>query len=231
MPERGNLPIPKKLLQRGIRDMVRISDGRMSGTAFGAVVLRGNLCPDGAVIKQTAASEHLLRHRGKAVVFTSVEDLYARIDDPGLPVDETSVLLLQNCGPVGAPGMPERGNLPIPKKLLQKGVRDIVRISDGRMSGTAFGTVVLHIAPEAAVGGPLALVRDGDEIELDVPARRLTLCVDDVELACRRAEWKPYHPGAPRGYTWLYQQHVLQADRGCDFDFLTAEGRQSHLDG
>lgn len=195
----------------------------------GTVVLRGNLCPDGAVIKHTAASEHLLRHRGKAVVFNSVEDLFARVDDPDLPVDETTVLVLQNCGPVGAPGMPERGNLPIPKKLLQQGLRDMVRISDGRMSGTAFGTVVLHVAPEAAVGGPLALVRDGDGIELDVPARRLTLCVSDEELARRRAEWRPYHPVSRRGYTWLYQQHVLQADRGCDFDFLAPDGPD--LDG
>jgi dihydroxyacid dehydratase/phosphogluconate dehydratase len=191
----------------------------------GTVILRGNLCPDGAVIKHTAASHNLLKHRGRAVVFSSVPDLYARVDDPDLPVDESSVLVLQGCGPVGAPGMPERGNMPIPKKLLLQGVRDMVRISDGRMSGTAFGAVVLHVAPEAAVGGPLALVRDGDEIELDVPGRRLTLCVSDDELALRRAEWKPAHPMSTRGYTWLYQQHVLQADRGCDFDFLTPEGR------
>jgi dihydroxy-acid dehydratase len=191
----------------------------------GTVVLRGNLCPDGAVLKQTAASPHLLRHRGRAVVFASVEDLYARVDDPELAVDENSVLVLQNCGPVGAPGMPERGNLPIPKKLLQQGIRDMVRISDGRMSGTAFGTVVLHVAPESAVGGTLALVRHGDEIELDTPARRLTLHVEDDELARRRAAWAPSHTVARRGHTWLYQQHVLQADRGCDFDFLTAEGR------
>jgi dihydroxy-acid dehydratase len=190
----------------------------------GTVILRGNLCPDGAVLKQTAATPALLQHRGRAVVFKNVEDLFARVDDPDLPVDETSVLVLQNCGPVGAPGMPERGNLPIPKKLLQRGIRDMVRLSDGRMSGTAFGTVVLHIAPESAIGGPLALVRDGDEIELDTAGRRLTLCVDDAELARRRAEWQPDHPKAERGYTWLYQQHVLQADRGCDFDFLTREG-------
>lgn len=190
----------------------------------GTVILRGNLCPDGAVLKQTAATPALLQHRGRAVVFKNVEDLFARVDDPDLPVDETSVLVLQNCGPVGAPGMPERGNLPIPKKLLQRGIRDMVRVSDGRMSGTAFGTVVLHIAPESAVGGPLALVRDGDEIELDTVGRRLTLCVDDAELARRHAEWQPDHPKTERGYTWLYQQHVLQADRGCDFDFLTREG-------
>ncbi len=191
----------------------------------GTVVLRGNLCPDGAVLKHTAASPHLLRHRGRAIVFRSIEELNARIDDPDLPVDETSVLVLQRCGPVGAPGMPERGNLPIPRKLLQRGVRDLLRISDGRMSGTAFGTVVLHVAPEAAVGGPLALVRDGDEIALDVDARRLTLCVPEEELAARRAAWRPEYPRAARGYTRLYQQHVLQADLGCDFDFLTAAGR------
>jgi dihydroxy-acid dehydratase len=190
----------------------------------GTVVLRGNLCPGGAVVKQTAASPHLLRHRGKAVVFTSIEDMTERIDDPELPVDETSVLVLQNCGPVGAPGMPERGNLPIPKKLLQRGVRDVVRISDGRMSGTAFGAVVLHVAPESAVGGPLALVRDGDEIELDVPGRRLSLCVDEDELERRRLAWVPSHTTAARGYTSLYQRHVLQADRGCDFDFLVPAG-------
>lgn len=191
----------------------------------GTVILRGNLCPDGAVIKQTAASPELMRHRGPALVFKSVEDLFARVDDEDLPVTANSVLVLQNCGPIGAPGMPERGNLPIPKKLLREGIRDMVRISDGRMSGTAFGAVVLHVAPEAAVGGPLAFVQDGDEIELDVPGRRLTLHVSDEELERRRAAWKPYHPRPGRGYTWLYQQHVLQADRGCDFDFLTAEGR------
>ena len=191
----------------------------------GTVILRGNLCPDGAVIKQTAASPELMRHRGPALVFKSVEDLFARVDDEELPVTADSVLVLQNCGPIGAPGMPERGNLPIPKKLLREGIRDMVRISDGRMSGTAFGAVVLHVAPEAAVGGPLAFVQDGDEIELDVPGRRLTLHVSDEELERRRATWKPYHPRPGRGYTWLYQQHVLQADRGCDFDFLTAEGR------
>jgi len=191
-------------------------------TQGGTVVLRGNLCPDGAVLKQSAASPALLRHRGRALVFRSVEDLQARVDDPDLPVDESSVLVLQHCGPVGAPGMPERGNLPIPKKLLRAGIRDMVRISDGRMSGTAFGTVVLHVAPESAVGGPLALVRDGDAIELDVPGRRLTLCVDAEELARRRAEWRPRHAVAARGYVSLYQEHVLQADQGCDFDFLRA---------
>jgi dihydroxy-acid dehydratase len=212
------------------RDVIRPLDAPLHAEG-GTIVLRGNLCPDGAVIKHTAASGSLMRHRGKAVVFRSIQDLYARVDDPDLAVEETSVLVLQNCGPVGAPGMPERGNMPIPKKLLERGVRDMVRISDGRMSGTAFGAVVLHVAPEAAVGGPLALVEDGDEIELDVPARRLSLHVEETELAQRRAAWKPNHAVASRGYTWLYQRHVLQADRGCDFDFLTPEGRQTGGDG
>ena len=209
-------------------DVIRSVDEPLNSEG-GTVVLRGNLCPDGAVLKQTAASPHLLQHRGRAVVFTDLADLEARIDAPDLDVDADSVLVLQNCGPVGAPGMPEKGNLPIPKKLLQAGVRDMVRISDGRMSGTAFGTVVLHVAPESAVGGPLALVRDGDEIELDVSGRRLQLCVSEDELARRRAEWRPTHDVNARGYVWLYQQHVMQADKGCDFDFLTQTGRSDEV--
>ncbi len=189
----------------------------------GTVILRGNLCPDGAVFKQTAASASLLRHRGRAVVFTSVEDLYQRVDDPDLPVDADSVLVLQHCGPVGAPGMPERGNLPIPKKLLQQGVRDMVRISDGRMSGTSYGACVLHVAPESFVGGPLALVQEGDIIELDVAARKLNLKVSEAELARRKAAWKKPAPKYPRGFGLLHSQHVTQADKGCDYDFL--EGR------
>jgi dihydroxy-acid dehydratase len=189
----------------------------------GTAILRGNLAPNGAVCKQSAASPELLRHRGRAVVFTSIADLAARIDDPELDVTERDILVLQNAGVVGGPGMPEVGNLPIPKKLLQKGVRDMVRISDARMSGTAYGTIVLHVAPEAAVGGPLALVRDGDEIELDVPSRRLELLVADDEVARRRAEWRPPAPAYARGYGWLYLQHALQADQGCDFDFLRAD--------
>src|SRR5258706_48935 len=181
-------------------------------------VLRGNLAPDGAVLKVSAASEALLRHRGRAVVFESRADLAHRIDDPALAVDASSVLVLKLAGPV-ASGMPEWGALPIPKKLLAQGVRDMVRVSDARMSGTHYGTCVLHVAPESAVGGPLALVRDGDEIELDVPARRLHLHVADSELAARRTAW-----GAPelpaRGYARLYRQHVAQAPQGCDFDFL-----------
>ncbi len=187
----------------------------------GTAILRGNLAPSGAVIKQAASSPHLLRHRGQAVVFTSLADLAARVDDPALPVTPDSVLVLQNAGPKGAPGMPEAGNLPIPKQLLAQGIRDMVRISDARMSGTAAGTVVLHVAPEAAVGGPLGLVRDGDWIELDVPNRRLHLDVSDEELARRRAAWRPPAPDRhPRGYYRLYVDHVLQADQGADFDFL-----------
>jgi dihydroxy-acid dehydratase len=183
-------------------------------------VLRGNLAPRGAVIKHTAAERRLLKHAGPAVVFRNYDDLAARIDDPALPVTPDSVLVLQNAGPLGGPGMPEWGMLPIPKKLLAQGVRDMVRISDARMSGTAYGACVLHVAPESFVGGPLALVRDGDVIELDVPARRLELRVNDDEIARRRAGWTAPEPLYPRGFGRLYSQHVTQADRGCDFDFL-----------
>jgi dihydroxy-acid dehydratase len=186
----------------------------------GLAVLRGNLCPDGAVLKPGAATPRLMQHRGRAVVFSSIEDFHARIDDEALPADADSVLVLQNCGPKGYPGMPEAGNLQLPRKLLRQGVTDMVRLSDCRMSGTAYGTVVLHIAPEAAVGGPLALVRDGDWVSLDVPARRLTLEVPEGELARRRAAWQPPGGEWPRGYFRLYTDHVLQADRGADFDFL-----------
>ncbi len=186
----------------------------------GTAILTGNLCPNGAVLKQSAASAHLLTHRGRAVVFEDHADLHARIDDPDLVVDETSVLVLKRVGPKGAPGMPEWGAAPIPRKLLQKGVRDMVRISDARMSGTSYGTVALHVSPEAEAGGPLALVQDGDEIELDVPNRRLTLRVPDEELARRRARWKPRPPHYTRGYGRLFLDHVLQAHEGCDFDFL-----------
>ena len=186
----------------------------------GIAVLRGNLAPDGAVIKPPAATPALLRHRGRAVVFGSYADLLARIDDEALDVDERSVLVLQGGGPVGGPGMPEWGQLPIPAKLLRRGVRDMVRISDARMSGTQYGTVVLHVAPEAAVGGPLALVRDGDEILLDVAERRLDLCVSPDELAHRRREWRPPPPAYTRGYGKIYMDHIQQADKGCDFDLL-----------
>ena len=188
----------------------------------GIAVLRGNLAPDGAVIKPAAASPGLLRHRGRALVFDSIEDLHARVDDPDLDVDESSVLVLRGCGPRGYPGMPEVGNMPLPSKLLTKGIRDMVRISDARMSGTAYGTVVLHVAPEAAAGGPLALVRDGDPIVLDVPARRLDVEVAPAQLARRQPpEAMTAAFAAPlRGWERLYVDHVQQADRGADLDFL-----------
>ncbi|MFO1322780.1 MAG: L-arabinonate dehydratase [Burkholderiales bacterium] len=183
-------------------------------------VLRGNLAPNGAVIKPAAAEPHLLRHAGPAVVFADYNDMAARIDDPALPVTKDSVLVLQNGGPQGAPGMPEWGQLPIPKKLLAQGVRDMVRISDARMSGTSYGACVLHVAPESFVGGPLAFVRDGDVIELDVAARKLNVRISDEEFARRRAQWSKPAPKYERGYGALYQQHITQADQGCDFDFL-----------
>jgi L-arabonate dehydrase len=189
-------------------------------TETGLAVLHGNLCENGAVIKPSAASPHLMKHTGRAVVFENIEDYHARVDDPNLDIDETSVMVLKNVGPIGYPGMPEVGNMSPPKKLLEKGVKDMLRISDGRMSGTGFGTVVLHVSPEAANGGTLALVKDGDLIALDVENRTLQLLVDDEELAKRRAEWKPSHPTANRGYVQLYQQHVQQAHLGADMDFL-----------
>ncbi len=186
----------------------------------GLAVLRGNLAPDGAVIKHAAATPRLLQHRGRAVVFRDMDDLQARINLPDLDVTPDDVLVLQGVGPVGGPGMPEVGNFPIPGKLLRQGIRDMVRVSDARMSGTAFGTIVLHVAPESAVGGPLALVRDGDEIELDVAGRGITLHVADEELARRRADWKAPAPLHTRGYGRLYIENVNQAPLGCDFDFL-----------
>ena len=187
----------------------------------GMAVLRGNLAPGGAVIKHSAASPALLTHTGRAVVFDSVEDMVRRMDDPALDVTADDVLVLRNAGPRGAPGMPEAGYLPIPKKLAQAGVKDMVRISDARMSGTAFGTIVLHITPESAVGGPLGLVRDGDTIRLDVPNREIALLVDEAELERRRGEWAPpaHLAQESRGYRHLYLTTVLQADEGCDFDF------------
>jgi len=195
----------------------------------GIVVLRGNLAPQDAVIKQSAASPHLLRHKGRAVVFENNEDLIARIDDPNLEVDEDSVLVLKNAGPRGAPGMPEWGHLPIPAKLLRAGLKDMVRLSDARISGTSFGTIVVHISPESAVGGPLAVVREGDWIELDVPGRRLELVISDAELQSRLAAWRPPPLHYERGYGRMYLEHVLQADQGCDFDFL--RGRESEEGG
>ena len=190
-------------------------------SASGALaVLRGNLAPDGAVMKASAADPRFFRHRGRALVFDSPGQMNAACADPDLAVDENTVLVLRHAGPVGAPGMPEWGGLPIPRKLLNRGVRDMVRLSDARMSGTHYGSCVLHISPEAAVGGPLALVRTGDEIALDVEARTLTLCVADDELARRRTDWRPPARPVTRGYTRLYQEHVTQAHEGCDFDFL-----------
>ncbi|SAK92180.1 dihydroxy-acid dehydratase [Caballeronia glebae] len=186
----------------------------------GLAVLTGNLAPDGAVIKPAAMEAHLLKHRGPAVVFTDYADMAARIDDEALDVSADSVIVLQHAGPVGAPGMPEWGQLPIPQKLLKQGVRDMVRISDARMSGTSYGACVLHVAPESFVGGPLALVKDGDMVELDVPARRLHLDVGEDELAARKAVWKAPRRPFERGFGVMHQLHVTQADKGCDFDFL-----------
>jgi dihydroxy-acid dehydratase len=204
-------------------EVIRTRDNPLSESG-GLAVLRGNLAPDGAVIKPTAAEPHLLKHKGPAVVFRNYDDMNARIDDEALGIDERSVIVLQNAGPLAA-GMPEWGQLPIPKKLLKRGVRDMLRISDARMSGTSYGACVLHVAPESHVGAPLALVRDGDLIEIDVDARRLQLHVDDAELARRRQAWQAPAPKFKRGFGALYAQHVTQADKGCDFDFLegTAE--------
>lgn len=193
----------------------------------GLAVLRGNIAPDGAVIKPGAAEPQLLVHTGRAVVFKDYNDMAARIDDEVLDIDENCVIVLQHAGPVGAPGMPEWGQLPIPRKLLQKGVRDMVRISDARMSGTSYGACVLHVAPESFIGGPLALVQSGDLIELDVPRRLLNLLVPDEELARRKAAWVKPEPRFTRGYGALHQVHVLQANKGCDFDFLQRGGAQT----
>jgi dihydroxy-acid dehydratase len=200
-------------------DVIRSRDNPLVASNTLAV-LRGNLAPDGAVIKPAAAEPRLHQHAGPAVVFENYDDMAARIDDPDLPVDENSVLVLRNAGPQGAPGMPEWGQLPIPKKLLEQGVRDMVRISDARMSGTSYGACVLHVAPESSVGGPLALVRNGDVIELDVAARRLSVVVSDDELDKRRADWQRPPAKYGRGYGALYLKHITQANEGCDFDFL-----------
>jgi L-arabonate dehydrase len=198
----------------------------------GITVLRGNLAPDGAVIKLSAASPHLLQHRGRAVVFESIEEFHTRIEDEHLDIDENCVMVLKNCGPRGYPGMAEVGNMPLPPKVLRKGITDMVRISDARMSGTAYGTVVLHACPEAAAGGPLALVQTGDMITLDVANRSVNLEVDDATLAKRRADWKP-PASADRGYVKLYVEHVQQANKGADLDFLVGKSgaivpRDSH---
>jgi L-arabonate dehydrase len=201
------------------RDVIRPFEDPLRRDA-GIAVLRGNLAPDGAVIKPSAASPALLQHTGRAVVFESPEIMHAALEDDDLDVDSSCILVLKNCGPKGYPGMAEVGNMPLPRRLLRAGVRDMIRISDARMSGTAYGTVVLHVAPEAAAGGPLAAVRNGDLITLDVAARRLHLHVDDEELARRMAALEPTPARADRGYTKLYVEHVMQADRGADFDFL-----------
>ena len=203
------------------QQVIRSVDNPVSASG-GTAILYGNLAPDGAVIKPTAAESRLLKHRGPAVVFKDYNDLAARIDNDELAVDENSVLVLQNAGPLGGPGMPEWGMLPIPRKLLQKGVRDMVRISDARMSGTAYGACVLHVSPESYIGGPLAFVEDGDLIELDVNARKLELLVDGHELERRRANWRPAPPRYERGFGALYAAHVTQANKGCDFDVLEA---------
>jgi dihydroxy-acid dehydratase len=215
------------------RDVIMALDQPFQVAGTGTAVLRGNLAPGGAVIKQSAASPQLLKHRGRALVFDSPEAYHQVAADPDLDVDEDTVLIIRYCGPKGYPGMPETANVPLPAKLLKRGVKDLVRICDGRMSGTAYGTVVLHVAPEAAAGGPLALVRTGDWITLDVPARTLSLDVPDDELAARRAAWAPPPRTATRGWTWLYTEHVQQADTGCDLDFLIGKsgaqvGRDSH---
>jgi len=196
----------------------------------GIAVLRGNLAPGGAIIKQSAASPELMEHEGRAVVFEGTQDLAERIDDPALDVAAEDILVLTNIGPVGAPGMPEAGYIPIPRKLARKGVKDMVRISDGRMSGTAAGTIVLHVTPEAAVGGPLGLVRTGDRIRLSVAGRSVDLLLDDSELAHRARKLAPAaKSAAERGYRKLFLEHVTQADRGCDFDFLRAPGEKTRI--
>ena len=201
------------------QDVIRPASNPFKANS-GIAVLRGNLCPNGAVLKPSAATPKLMKHSGRAVVFEDIDDFHRRIDDPELDVDENSVLVLKNCGPRGYPGMPEVGNMPLPPKILKKGITDMVRISDARMSGTAYGTVVLHVSPEAAAGGVLGLVNNGDTIELDVAARRLQLNVPDSDLQRRRATWKPPQPVFERGYYKLYFDHVMQADRGADLDFL-----------
>jgi len=200
-------------------DVIRTLDNPAFSSG-GLVILRGNLAPNGAVIKAVAASPTLLKHAGRAIVFDSYDEMNARVDDPALEVDANSVLVLRNAGPKGAPGMPEWGNLPIPRNLLKTGVRDMVRISDARMSGTNYGTCILHVSPESFVGGPLALLKEGDTIDLDVAKRQLNMHVSDEELARRREAWRPREGIYPRGYGSLFMQHVRQADEGCDFDFL-----------
>ncbi|MGH9375176.1 MAG: IlvD/Edd family dehydratase [Terriglobia bacterium] len=204
------------------REVIKTTDAPLHPEG-GTVILKGNLAPCGAVIKQTAASPHLQKHKGRAVVFECYSDMMERVDDPNMAVDENSILVLKNAGPKGGPGMPEWGDMPIPAKLLKAGVRDMLRISDARMSGTAYGTVVLHISPESAAGGPLAAVKNGDLIELDVRARRLELMIPEAELKSRVSAWRPPVPHFKRGYGKMFLDHILQAHEGCDFDFLLPE--------
>ncbi|MBB5855900.1 dihydroxyacid dehydratase/phosphogluconate dehydratase [Amycolatopsis umgeniensis] len=210
-------------------DVIRTRENPVAAEG-GVAILRGNLAPSGAVIKHIAAQPRLLVHTGPAVVFDDYEDLKKRINDPALGITEDSVLVLRGSGPLGGPGMPEYGMLPLPDHLLAKGIRDMVRVSDARMSGTGYGACVLHVAPESHVGGPLALVRDGDPITLDVPSRRLSLDVDDAELQQRRARWTTPPPRYERGYGALYSEHITQADEGCDFDFLARVGENPEPD-
>ncbi|ARP95188.1 L-arabinonate dehydratase [Bordetella genomosp. 13] len=218
---------------RNWNEAVILPEGKALADSGGIVVLKGNLAPNGAVLKPSAASPHLMVHRGRAVVFEDIDDYKVRINDESLDIDETCIMVLKNCGPRGYPGMAEVGNMGLPPKVLRKGITDMVRISDARMSGTAYGTVVLHASPEAAAGGPLAVVRDGDMIVLDVPARALVLEVSDEELAARLATRRSVHPSAASGYVWLHQQHVGGADTGADLDFLkgcrgSAVGKEAH---
>jgi len=233
------MTVSGKTLWENVKDAVNYNEAVITPIAKpfkpqgGIAVLRGNLAPKGAVIKPSAATPKLLRHKGRAVVFENIEDLHQRIDDPKLDVDANCVLVLKNCGPKGYPGFPEVGNFTLPAKLLKKGVTDMIRVSDARMSGTAYGTVILHTAPEAATGGPLALVKNGDVIELDVAKRRLELHVPAAELERRRRQWKPLPPHADRGWVKLYCATVLQADQGVDLDFLVGQsgskvGKESH---
>lgn len=210
-------------------DVIRSADKALV-KSDGLAILKGNLAPDGAVIKPPAAEAHLLKHTGKAVVFKNYDDLSARIDSADLEIDANSVIVLQNAGPQGAPGMPEWGQLPIPKKLLEQGVRDMVRISDARMSGTSYGACVLHVTPEAYIGGPLAFVQDGDLIELDVPARKLNVLISDAEMAKRKAAWVAPAPKFERGFGKIYLQHIQQANNGCDFDFLETQVHASNAE-
>jgi dihydroxy-acid dehydratase len=223
------LTVNGRTIWQNVKDAVNYNEAVITPLAKpfkpqgGIAVLRGNLAPDGAVLKPSAATPKLMQHKGRAVVFEDIDDLHARIDDPKLDVTPGDVLVLKNCGPKGYPGFPEVGNFALPAKILKQGVTDMVRISDARMSGTAYGTVVLHTAPEAAAGGPLALVENGDLIEIDVAKRRVHLHVDDEELARRRAAWKPLPPHAERGWVKLYCDTVMQADKGVDLDFLVGQ--------